>query len=214
VMPHAVYLHSSMSAQLVGPGPARLPRMQRHRLLRAQRVDVVLALTLAGAVNVAMLVVAAALFRGSGVSVDSLQDAHAGLIVVAGSGAAVVFAVALLASGLSSASVGTYAGEIVMRGYLGLRIRPIVRRLLTMLPALVLLASGADTGAALVLSQVVLSFGIPFTLVPLVILTSQPAVMAELVNRRATTVAGAVIAATIIALNGFLILHVLGGGGR
>ncbi len=211
VMPHAVYLHSSMSAQLSQPKPARLARPQRHRLLQAQRVDVIVALSLAGAVNVAMLVMAAALFHGSGVSVDSLQDAHAGLIVVAGGGAAVIFAVALLASGLSSASVGTYAGEIVMSGYLGLRIRPSVRRLVTMLPALVLLASGADTGTALVLSQVVLSLGIPFTLVPLVVLTSRPKLMAELVNRPATTVAGAVIATAIIALNGFPILHVLGG---
>ncbi len=209
VMPHAVYLHSSMSARLVEPEPAR---PQRHRLLQAQRVDVIVALSLAGAVNVAMLVMAAALFHGSGVSVDSLQDAHAGLIVVAGGGAAVIFAIALLASGLSSASVGTYAGEIVMSGYLGLRIRPSVRRLVTMLPALVLLASGADTGTALVMSQVVLSLGIPFTLVPLVVLTSRPKLMAELVNRPATTMAGAVTATAIIALNGFLILHVLRGG--
>jgi manganese transport protein len=213
VMPHAVYLHSSMTAQLVQPGRGRpgLDHHQRHGLLQAQRVDVLAALTLAGAVNVAMLVVAAALFHDSGLSVDSLQDAHAGLIALAGTGAAVAFAIALLASGLSSASVGTYAGEIVMRGYLRLRIRPTVRRLVTMVPALVLLGSGASTGTALVLSQVVLSFGIPFTLVPLVILTSRRAVMGHLVNRRVTSAAGAVVAVAIIALNGFLILHVLGG---
>jgi manganese transport protein len=213
VMPHAVYLHSSMTAQLARPAPARpvLNRFQRHRLLRGQRVDVVTALSLAGAVNVAMLVVAAALFHGRGMSVDSLQDAHTGLLALAGTGAAVAFAVALLASGLSSASVGTYAGEIVMSGYLGLRIPSTVRRLVTMVPALVLLGSGASTATALVLSQVVLSFGIPFTLVPLVMLTSRRTVMADLVNRRATTAAGAAVAAAIIALNAFLIFHVVGG---
>ena len=213
VMPHAVYLHSSMSAQLVRPtrGRPAPDRHERHRLLRAQRVDVVTALSLAGAVNVAMLVVAAALFHRSALSVDSLQDAHTGLIALAGTGAAVAFALALLASGLSSASVGTYAGEIVMRGYLGVRVRPTVRRLVTMLPALVLLGSGASTGTALVLSQVVLSFGIPFTLVPLVMLTSRRAVMADLVNRRVTSGAGAVVAAAIIALNLFLLFDLLGG---
>jgi len=210
VMPHAVYLHSSMTAQLTRPARSR-PALDLNRLLRAQRVDVLMALSLAGAVNVAMLVVAAALFHGSGLSVDSLQDAHAGLVALAGTGAAVAFAVALLASGLSSASVGTYAGEIVMAGYLGRRIPPTVRRLVTMIPALVLLGSGASTGTALVLSQVVLSFGIPFTLVPLVLLTSRRAVMADLVNCRLTTVAGAVVAAAIIALNAFLIVHVLVG---
>jgi manganese transport protein len=213
VMPHAVYLHSSMTALLARPAPGRpvLSRPQRHRLLRGQRVDVVSALSLAGAVNVAMLVVAAALFHGRGMSVDDLQDAHTGLLALAGTGAAVAFAVALLASGLSSAGVGTYAGEIVMSGYLGLRIPSTVRRLVTMVPALVLLGSGASTGTALVLSQVVLSFGIPFTLVPLVILTSQRTVMADLVNRRVTTAAGATVATAIIALNVFLIFHVLGG---
>ncbi len=216
VMPHAVYLHSSMTAQLIRPLPghpaADFPASvgdHRVRLLRAQRVDVLTALSLAGVVNVAMLVMAAALFHGSGLSVDSLQDAHAGLIALAGTGAAAAFAVALLASGLSSASVGTYAGEVVMRGYLGRRIPPTVRRLVTMLPALVLLGSGASTGTALVLSQVVLSFGIPFTLVPLVILTARRSVMAELVNRRGTTVAGIAVVATIVALNGFLLFQTL-----
>lgn len=212
VMPHAVYLHSSMSAQLARPGPQRraLPTLQRRRLLCAQRMDVVIALSLAGVVNVAMLVMAAALFHTSTLRIESIQDAHAALAVLAGTGAAVAFAVALLASGLSSASVGTYAGEIVMRGYLGLRVPSSVRRLVTMLPALVLLGSGASTGSALVISQVVLSFGIPFTLVPLVILTSRTAVMGELVNRRVTSAAGTVVAAAIIALNGFLLFHVLG----
>jgi len=156
-------------------------------------------------------VVAACLFHGRAVNVDSLQEAHAGLGVVAGAGAALAFAVALLASGLSSASVGTYAGEVVMRGYLNRRIPVFARRSITMLPALLLLASGTDTGLALVLSQVVLSFGIPFTLLPLVLLTARRTVMGDLVNRRLTTAAGAVIAAGIIGLNGFLVVQVIGG---
>jgi manganese transport protein len=118
--------------------------------------------------------------------------------------------VALLASGLSSASVGTYAGEVVMRGYLGCRIPSWARRSITMLPALLLLGSGTDTGIALVLSQVVLSFGIPFTLVPLVLLTARRTVMGDLVNRAVTTAAGTVVTVAIIALNGFLIARVLG----
>jgi manganese transport protein len=179
-------------------------------LLRAQRWDVLTALSVAGVVNVAMLVVAAALFHGHPLHIESLQDAHAGLIAVAGGGAALAFAVALLASGLSSASVGTYAGEVVMRGYLGCRIPSWARRSITMLPALLLLGSGTDTGIALVLSQVVLSFGIPFTLVPLVLLTARRTVMGDLVNRAVTTAAGTVVTVAIIALNGFLIVRVLG----
>lgn len=207
VMPHAVYVHSSMTAGFSLPAADRLGR---HRLLRAQRVDVLAALGVAGLVNVAMLVVAASLFHGTSLDIVSLQDAHAGLFLVAGAGAALAFAIALLASGLSSASVGTYAGEVIMRGYLGRRIPTFARRAITMLPALVLLGSGTDTGMALVLSQVVLSFGIPFTLVPLVLLTARRTVMGDLVNRTRTTVAGAIVAVCIIGLNGFLIFQVLG----
>jgi manganese transport protein len=207
-MPHAVYTHSSLTAGFHRPATSGV---RRRRLLRAQRVDVLVALGVAGAVNVAMLVVAAALFHGRPLNVDSLQDAHAGLALAAGAGAALAFAVALLASGLSSASVGTYAGEVVMAGYLGRRIPVFTRRSITMLPALLLLGSGADTGMALVLSQVVLSFGIPFTLVPLVVLTARRSVMGDLVNRTRTTAAGAVIAVCIIALNAFLIFQVVGG---
>jgi manganese transport protein len=207
VMPHAVYLHSSMTAGFCRPST---DGAGRRRLLRAQRVDVLAALGVAGLVNVAMLVVAASLFHGHPLDIASLHDAHAGLAAVAGGGAALAFAVALLASGLSSASVGTYAGEVVMRGYLGRRIPSFARRSITMLPGLLLLGSGTDTGLALVLSQVVLSFGIPFTLVPLVLLTARRTVMGDLVNRARTTVAGAVVAAGIIGLNGFLIVQVLG----
>ena len=159
VMPHAVYVHSAMTSGLSRSVP---PRAGRH-LLAAQRFDVVAALGVAGLVNVSMLVVAAALFHGGTFAVDGLEEAHAGLAVVTGGGAALAFAVALLASGLSSASVGTWAGEVVMRGLLRRRIPTSARRAITMLPAIVVLGSGVDTGTALVLSQVMLSFGIPFT---------------------------------------------------
>jgi manganese transport protein len=207
VMPHAVYVHSAMTSGLGRGATART----RPRLLAAQRVDVVAALGVAGLVNVSMLVVAAALFHGGTAAVGGLEDAHAGLAAVAGGGAALAFAVALLAAGFSSASVGTCAGEVVMRGLLRRRVPTVVRRAVTMLPALAVLGAGVDTGTALVLSQVVLSFGIPFTLVPLVALTARRAVMGDLVNRRTTTAAGVVVAAAIIGLNGFLVQQVLAG---
>jgi len=208
VMPHAVYVHSAMTS---GLGRAATTPRARRRLLSAQRVDVVAALGVAGLVNVSMLVVAAALFHGGTVAVGSLEEAHAGLAIALGGGAALAFAVALLASGLSSASVGTCAGEVVMRGLLRRRVPTALRRAVTMLPALVVLGSGLDTGTALVLSQVVLSFGIPFTLVPLVALTARRDVMGELVNRRGTTAAGIVVAAAIIGLNAFLVQQVVAG---
>jgi manganese transport protein len=189
---------------------ARTPRVRR-RLLSAQRVDVVAALGVAGLVNVSMLIVAAALFHGGTLGVDSLEGAHAGLLAVAGGGAALAFAVALLASGFSSTAVGTCAGEVVMRGLLRRRVPTVLRRAITMLPALVVLGSGTDTGTALVLSQVVLSFGIPFTLVPLVALTARRDVMGDLVNRRVTTAAGIVVAVAIIGLNAFLVQQVVVG---
>jgi manganese transport protein len=212
VMPHAVYVHSAMAA---GLSPRRMDhRPDAHaerRLLNAQRLDVLIALGVAGFVNVAMLVTAAALFHGTDLDVSDLAGAHAGMAAVAGGGAALVFAVALLASGLSSASVGTCAGDVVMNGLLRRRMPSTLRRAVTMLPALVLLGSGADSGTALVLSQVVLSFGIPFTLLPLVALTSKRSVMGQMVNRRLTTVAGGAVAAAITALNVFLIVQVVGG---
>jgi len=206
VMPHAVYVHSALTS---GLGRVATGDAQRRHLLRGQRVDVVAALGVAGLVNVSMLVVAASLFHGSGLDVTDLQGAHAGLATVAGGGAALAFAVALLASGFSSASVGTCAGEVVMQGFMRRRISPALRRSITMLPALVLLASGTNTGTALVLSQVVLSFGIPFTLIPLVLLTARRSVMGTMVNRTVTTVAGVIVTAAIVGLNGFLIQQVL-----
>jgi manganese transport protein len=208
VMPHVIYLHSALTKGRV----SYRDDAERRAVLRFQRVDVVAGLGLAGLVNVTMLVVAASLFHGRGITgVDSIEAAHAGLARLVGGGAALAFAVALLASGISSASVGTYAGQVVMQGFVRRRIPLFLRRTLTMLPALLLLASGAPATGSLVLSQVVLSFGIPFALVPLVWLTARRDVMGAFVNRPATTVAAGVVAAAIVGLNG-LLLATLGAG--
>jgi manganese transport protein len=203
VMPHAIYLHSALTK---GRTPVRNER-ERARVLRFERTDVIVALGVAGLVNMAMLAVAAKLFHGRpGWShVDTLEGAHAGFSHLVGGTAALAFAVALLASGASSSSVGTYAGQVVMGGFVNLRIGLFARRALTMVPALVVLAIGVSPTSALVLSQVVLSFGIPLALIPLVMLTMRRDVMGEHVNKRLTTVIGVSLAALITALNLFLI---------
>jgi manganese transport protein len=206
VMPHAIYLHSALV-----PATIRATTVnQRRRALKAQRIDVTAAMSLAGLVNASMLIVAAALFAGSGLSdTDTLEGAHAGFGMTLDSSAALLFAVALLASGFASASVGTYAGQVIMQGFLQRRIPLFVRRALTMLPALAILALGVEPTSALVISQVVLSFGIPFALVPLLLLTRRRDIMGELVNEGRTTVLAAVVAAVIIGLNAVLLVLLL-----
>jgi manganese transport protein len=202
VMPHVIYLHSALTKDRT---PSRDERDTR-RLLRFQRLDVLTALGLAGLVNMAMLAVAARAFHTPALAgLDTIGQAHAELGRLAGGGAALVFAVALLASGVSSSSVGTYAGEVIMAGFVRLRVPLLARRAVTMLPALAILAAGANPTRALVLSQVVLSFGIPFALVPLVILTSRRDVMGCHVNQRCTVIAGGICVAVIIALNVLLL---------
>jgi manganese transport protein len=205
VMPHVIYLHSALTQNRIRARDDG----ERRRLLRFQRLDVVLAMTIAGVVNMAMLVVAAALFHGTGLGVDSLEGAHDGFRSLVGPGAAVAFALALLASGFASSSVGTYAGQVVMQGFIGRTIPLLVRRAVTMAPALVVLAIGLDPTRSLVISQVVLSFGIPFALIPLVLLTRRRDVMGALVNRGATTAVAAVVAGLICALNVFLLYETL-----
>jgi manganese transport protein len=202
VMPHVVYMHSALTKRRT------LCRddAERRDLLRFQRLDVLVALGLAGMINLAMIFVAASLFHHPGVSgVDSIESAHAGLARLAGGSAALAFAVALLASGLSSSSVGTYAGQVVMQGFIGRRIPLFVRRGLTMLPALVVLGLGLPTTESLIVSQVLLSFGIPFALVPLAMVTRRADIMGPLVNRQITTAAMFCIALTITLLNVYLI---------
>ncbi|WP_433279694.1 Nramp family divalent metal transporter [Pseudonocardia xinjiangensis] len=209
VMPHVIYLHSALTN-------TRIPATSvsdRRFLLRYQQLDVLVGMGLAGLINASMLLISAALFFGSDVpATDTLEGVHAGLARVLDQPAAFAFALALLASGFASSGVGTYAGQVVMQGFIRRRIPLLLRRLLTITPALVVLGVGWDPTRALVLSQVVLSFGIPFALVPLVLLTRRRDVMAELVNRRITTVVAGLAAAVIIGLNAFLIYRTVAGG--
>jgi manganese transport protein len=209
VMPHVVYLHSALTKSRV----ACRDDGERRELLRFQRLDVVVGLGAAGLVNVSMLVIAASLFNGGGglADVDSIEAAHAGLGRLVGGGAALAFAVALLASGLSSSSVGTYAGQVVMQGFIRRRIPLFVRRAVTMAPALLVLGLGLPATDSLVISQVVLSFGIPFALVPLLLLTRRRDIMGTFVNIRATNLAAATIVALIIGLNVYLLYHTFTG---
>jgi manganese transport protein len=202
VMPHVVYLHSALTKGRVSCSDDA----ERRQLLRFQRLDVFVALGAAGLINLAMLFVAAALFeRTGGRTMNSIAAAHAGLGDLVGGGAALAFAVALLASGLSSSSVGTYAGQVVMQGFIRRRIPVFARRALTMLPALAVLGLRLPATTSLVISQVVLSFGIPFALVPLVLLTRRADIMGALVNRPITTAVTSGIASVIVGLNLYLI---------
>ena len=202
VMPHAIYLHSALTKNRV---PMR-DEGERGRVLRFEKLDIVIALSCAGLVNMAMLAVAAKLFHSTGhTGVDSVQAAYHGFGNQVGGLAALAFAVALFASGASSSSVGTYAGQVVMSGFLQINISVLLRRAVTMVPALVVLAIGINPTDALVLSQVVLSFGIPLALIPLVLLTMRRDVMGVHVNKRITTVVGVGLAALITCLNVFLI---------
>jgi manganese transport protein len=204
VMPHVIYLHSALTQ---GRMPVRNDD-ERARVLRFERLDVIIALGVAGVVNMAMLAVAAKLFHTPALSgLSTIQQAHAEFGHLVGGTAAVAFAVALLASGASSSSVGTYAGQVVMAGFINFRIPLLVRRAITMLPALIVLAVGVNPTDALVLSQVVLSFGIPLALIPLVMLTCRTDVMGAHVNRRLTTCIAWGCAGVITALNLFLLFR-------
>jgi manganese transport protein len=206
VMPHVIYVHSALTPGRYGDAvTAGRTQDGRRRLLRAQRLDVLLAMGLAGLVNAAMLVIAAQLFTGNA-EITSLESVHAGLGSQLGSGAALAFAVALLASGFAASSVGTHAGQVVMAGFLRKHIPVLARRLITLAPALLVLGLGGDPTTALVWSQVVLCFGIPFALVPLLWLTSRKDLMGGWVNRRVTTLVGSLVAALIIALNAYLLV--------
>ncbi len=202
VMPHVVYLHSALVRDRFGQVPAG-PR--RRRLLQATRLDVVLAMVLAGAVNVAMLWVAATALRTQP-RVDTLAGAHAAVTHTLGTVAGVLFAIGLLVSGLASTSVGCYAGSVVMQGLLHRRFGLLTRRAITLLPALALLAVNVEPTAALVVSQVVLSFGLPFAMVPLLRYTGDRTLMGPAVNGRLTASLGWVVAGAICSLNGFLVV--------
>jgi manganese transport protein len=207
VMPHVIYLHSALTQ-------SRIPTEddgERRRLMRFQKIDVGIAMGIAGVVNITMLLVAAALFHAKGhTGVDTVEGAYHGFNAYAGAGTAAAFGLALLASGFASSSVGTYAGQVVMQGFINRRIPLVLRRAITMTPALVVLALGANPTDSLVISQVVLSFGIPFALIPLVLLTRRRDLMGALANGRVTTAAASVIAGLIICLNLFLLARTFG----
>lgn len=208
VMPHVIYLHSALTQRRLW---ATSPEDTRF-LLRAGRTDILLGMGLAGLINLSMLVLAAATFSGSGIpGTDTLEGVFAGLGTELDALAAYAFAIALLASGFASSGVGTYAGQVIMAGFLRRRIPLLVRRLLTLAPALVVLGAGVDPTRALVASQVVLSFGIPFALAPLVWLTARRDVMGAHVNHRVTTTVALLVTATVVALNAVLLWQTLTG---
>jgi manganese transport protein len=208
VMPHVIYLHSALTQRrIVGRNAT-----ERRQILRFERVDVVIAMALAGAVNLSMMVMAAALFHSTGlVGIDSIDGAFDGLKQLVSPGAATIFGIALLASGYASSSVGTMSGQVVMQGFIRRRIPLFLRRAITLAPALVVLAIGLDPTEALVGSQVVLSFGIPFALVPLVLLNGRRELMGAMTNARWLTGLVAILSALIIALNVFLLEQVFFG---
>ena len=225
IMPHAIYAHSALARDRFAPSTSRkdatgivargvalddLRGISTPRLLRATRWDVTIAMLIAGTVNLCILLLAAANLAGVP-GTDTLEGAYSALYDGIGPVVATLFAIGLLASGLASTSVGAYAGAEIMRGLLRIRVPLLVRRLVTLLPALALLAFGVDPTLALVLSQVVLSFGIPFALVPLVALTSRDDVLGRFRNHIATTVAGIAASVFLIALNGVLLWLVFTG---
>src|SRR3989440_7051623 len=207
VMPHVIYLHSALTQHRI------IPRNDEEAktLYRYTRIDVLIAMVIAGLINMSMLVIAATVFFGSGLTnVESLEGAHRTLQPLLGGASSVLFALALTASGLSSSTVGTMSGQVVMQGFIQRQIPLFVRRFVTMIPAFIVIGIGLDPSRTLVISQVVLSFGIPFALIPLVIFTSRRDVMGVLVNHRLTIAAAVVVATIISGLNIFLLGQTFG----
>jgi manganese transport protein len=202
VMPHVIFLHSALTQnRILVKDPGRMLRLFRFEL-----VDVAIAMGLAGLINVAMLIMAASTFYSKSLTqVATLEEAYRTLEPLLGRSASSLFAIALLASGLSSASVGTMAGQVIMQGFLKMQIPIWVRRLVTMAPSIVVISIGCDPTRTLVLSQVVLSFGLPFALVPLILFTRRRDIMGGLVNHRYTTAVGMIVAALIVFLNVYLL---------
>lgn len=209
VMPHAIFLHSSLTqGRIVVKDPDKLKRLYQFEL-----IDVFIAMIVAGLVNGAMLVMAASTFYRQGMThIATIEDAHRTLEPLLGSASSAVFGISLLASGLSSSSVGTMAGQVIMQGFLDWEIPVWLRRLLTMVPALVVIFLGLEPTRTLVISQVVLSFGLPFAIIPLVIFTSRKDLMGVLVNRRATTILASLVAGVVVALNLYLLFQIFFGG--
>ncbi|OGO22412.1 MAG: divalent metal cation transporter [Chloroflexi bacterium RBG_16_51_16] len=208
VMPHVIYLHSALMQDRI---VTRNPK-QQQLLFRFEMIDVFIAMGLAGLINMAMLIMAASTFFAGGYQqVGTIEEAHRTLIPLLGSAASWVFAISLLASGLSSSSVGTMAGQVIMQGFLHFHIPAWIRRAVTIFPALLVIFLGFEPTRTLVISQVVLSFGLPFAIIPLVMFTSRKDIMGKLVNRKLTTYLASVVAGVIIALNLFLLYQLIFG---
>jgi manganese transport protein len=206
IMPHAIFLHSGLTQNRA---PARNDS-ERRQLLRFSNIEVLVALAVAGLVNMAMVVMAASAFHEGHSDVAEIETAYSTLTPLLGAGAAGVFLTALLASGLSSSAVGTMAGQMIMQGFIGFRIPIVVRRLVTMIPAFVVVALGVNSTNALVVSQVVLSFALPAPVIALLMFTRRRDIMGAFVNSRLTNVAAAAGTVVILALNFVLLLQTLG----
>ncbi len=201
VMPHAIYLHSSLTqSRVIGRSEA-----EKKKIFKFEFFDIIIAMVIAGAINISMLVIAAALFHKRGMDVSDLDVAYHELSTLIGPTAAVSFGLGLLIAGLASSAVGTMSGDVVMQGFINRRIPLYLRRAITMAPPILIIALGLNATVALVWSQVILSFGIAFALIPLIIFTSNPKIMGGLVNRKWVTYTSWVIAAITVALNLFLI---------
>ena len=209
VMPHAIYLHSALTqGRIVVKKPEHL-----RKLFRFELIDVGIAMGVASLVNGAMLIMSASTFHIQGhTEIGSIQEAYRTLTPLLGKAAGTVFAVSLLASGLSSASVGTMAGQVIMQGFLHREIPIWIRRLVTMIPSLIVIGLGLDPTQTLVISQVLLSFGLPFAIIPLVMFTSRKDIMGVLVNQKITTMMAGIVAGIIVILNIYLLVQTILGG--
>jgi manganese transport protein len=208
VMPHVIFLHSSLTQKrIVVRSPTKL-----RLLYKFEVIDVLIAMGLAGLINAAMLLMAASTFYREGMtSVATIQDAHMTLVPLLGKASSIFFALALLAAGLSSSSVGTMAGQVIMQGFLHWEIPVWIRRLVTMVPSLIVILIGLDPTRTLVISQVVLSFGLPFAVIPLVIFTSSRKIMKVLVNSKLTTIVATLVTVLIVVLNIYLLVQIITG---
>ena len=209
VMPHVIFLHSGLTqGRIATTDPVKLKRVFHFEIY-----DVLIAMSIAGMVNMAMLIMAASTFFVHGLSnIGTIEEAHRTLIPLLGGMSSFVFAISLLASGHSSSTVGTMAGQVIMQGFVHWKIPMWLRRLITMLPSFIVIGMRLDPTRTLVLSQVVLSFGLPFAIIPLVYFTAHAKIMGTLVNKRVTTILGSLVAALIVALNLFLLYQIFTGG--
>lgn len=201
VMPHAIYLHSSLTQhRIVGKNDE-----EKRKIFKFEFIDIMIAMIIAGAINMSMLIIAAAVFHSKGMNVEDLDVAFQSLHDMVSPTAAILFGLGLLIAGLASSSVGTLSGDIVMQGFIKKRIPIYLRRAITMIPPLLIIAFGANATKALVWSQVILSFGIAFALIPLIMFTSNKKIMGGLVNHKLTTILGWIVAAIVVALNIYLL---------